>query len=148
MTEPGTGTYLTIVGIGFVLTLVVGQILMKAGRGFLTDVFDDVDVAQSTTRLLGVLFHLVALGFLALVSTFDPIPVQGVVQQVITKLGGVLLVLGVLHGATLLLLARIRNRRRAQGLEASMSAQYDQQRRQRQGGRTQVIEAGGTGTGS
>ncbi len=143
-----TGTYLTIVAIGGVLTLVVGQILMRAGHGFLSDVFDDPEVATSTTRLLGVLFHLVALGFLALVSTFDPIPVQGTIQMIITKLGGVLLVLGVLHGLTLVLLSRIRSRRRAQGIEATMTAQYEQQRRQRQPGRTQVIEAGGTSSGT
>lgn len=144
-----TATYVMIVVIGFVLTIIVGQILMRSGHGFLADVFDDEEVATSTTRLLGVLFHLVALGFLALVSTFDPIPVQGTVQMVVTKIGGVLLVLGVLHGATLLLLARVRNRRREQGIESSVTAQYDQQRRARQGDRTRVIEAGGTGsTGS
>lgn len=143
-----TGTYLLIVGVGFVLTLVVGQILMRAGHGFLADVFQDEEVATSTTRLLGVLFHLVALGFLALVSTWDPIPVQGTVQMVVTKIGGVLLVLGALHGATLLLLARVRNHRRAQGIEASMTAQYDQNRRERQGQRSQIIEAGGSGTES
>ena len=143
-----TGTYLTIVVIGAVLTLIVGQILIRSGHGFLADVFDDGDVASSVTRLLAVLFHLVALGFLALVSTFDPIPVQGTIQMIITKLGGVLLVLGVLHGLTLVLLSRIRSRRRAQGMEASMTAQYDQQRRARQQSRTQVIEAGGTGSGT
>lgn len=142
-----TGTYLLIVGIGLVLTLVVGQILMRSGRGFLTDVFADEEVARSTTRLLGVLFHLVALGFLALISTFDPVPVEGVAQMVVTKLGVILLVLGALHGGTLLLLSRIRTRRREQGLEQSISAQYDQARQQRrQGSRTQVIEAGNTGT--
>jgi len=139
-----TGTYLTIVVIGFVLTLIVGQFLMRAGHGFLADVFDDEEVATSTTRLLGVLFHLVALGFLGLISTFDPIPVEGTVQMVVTKVGVILLVLGILHGATLLLLARVRNRRRAQGIESSMTAQYDQQRRARQTERGRVIEAGGS----
>jgi multisubunit Na+/H+ antiporter MnhG subunit len=138
-----TGTYLLIVTIGFVLTLVVGQILMRSGLAFLRDVFDDDGVARSTTNLLGVLFHLVALGILALVSTWQPIPVQGTPQLVITQLGGALLVLGILHGSTLLVLSRVRSRRRGQAIEDSMTDRYEQQRRQRQANRQQVIEAGG-----
>jgi hypothetical protein len=137
-----TGTYIFIVVVGTILTLVVGQILMRSGIGFLRDVFDSEEVARSTNRLLGVLFHLVALGFLALISTYRPFDVQGTVQIVVTQLGGVMLVLGVLHGLTLLLLARVRSRRRSETLESEMTAQYEQQRRARQSPRQQVIEGG------
>lgn len=137
-----TGTYLFIVVVGAILTLVVGQILMRSGIGFLRDVFDSEEVAASTNRLLGVLFHLVALGFLALISTYRPFDVQGTVQIVVTQLGGVLLVLGILHGLTLLLLARVRSRRRSETIESEMTAQYEQQRRARQNPRQQVIEGG------
>jgi hypothetical protein len=143
-----TTVYLVVITIGTLATLIVGQVLMRSGQAFLRDVFADDEVATSTTRLLSVLFHLVALGFLALISTWDPFQIPGVVQTIITKLGGVLLVLGILHGGTLLVLARVRNRRRAQGIEESMTQQYDQQRRARQsGGRAQVIEAGGSNPG-
>lgn len=137
-----TPTYLLIVVLGFILTIVVGQILMRSGIGFLRDVFDSEEVARSTNRLLGVLFHLIALGFLALISTYRPFDVQGRVQIVVTQLGGVMLVLGVLHGLTLLLLARVRNRRRSETLESEMTAQYEQSRRARQSPRQQVIEGG------
>lgn len=137
-----TGTYLFIVVVGAIITLVVGQILMRSGIGFLRDVFDSEETAVSTNRLLGVLFHLVALGFLALISTYRPFDVQGTVQVVITQLGGVMLVLGVLHGLTLLLLARVRSRRRSETIESEMSSQYEQQRRARQTQRQQVIEGG------
>jgi predicted permease len=137
-----TGTYLFIVVVGAIITLVVGQILMRSGIGFLRDVFDSEETAVSTNRLLGVLFHLVALGFLALISTYRPFDVQGTVQIVITQLGGVMLVLGVLHGLTLLLLARVRSRRRSETIESEMSSQYEQQRRARQTQRQQVIEGG------
>ena len=115
-----TSTYLLIVTIGFVLTLIVGQILMRSGVGFLRDVFDDNDVAQSITRLLGVGFHLVALGFLALISTWDPITVSNTVQLVVTKVGGILLFLGILHVGTLFALTRVRNNSRAQRVAASL----------------------------
>ncbi|GAA4884432.1 hypothetical protein [Actinomycetospora straminea] len=137
-----TGTYLFIVVVGAILTLIVGQILMRSGIGFLEDVFDSDEVARSTNRLLGVLFHLVALGFLALISTYRPFDVQGTVQIVVTQLGGVMLVLGVLHGLTLLLLARVRSRRRSETLETEMTQQYEQSRRARQNPRQQVIEGG------
>jgi hypothetical protein len=126
-----TPTYLLIVVLGFILTIVVGQILMRSGIGFLRDVFDSEETAVSTNRLLGVLFHLIALGFLALISTYRPFDVQGRVQIVVTQLGGVMLVLGVLHGLALLLLARVRNRRRSETIESEMTAQYEQQRRAR-----------------
>lgn len=137
-----TGTYLAIVVIGAILTLVVGQILMRSGIGFLRDVFDSEEVAVSTNRLLGVLFHLIALGFLALISTFRPFDVQGTVQIVVTQLGGVMLVLGILHGLTLLLLARVRSRRHSESLETQMTAKYEDAKRARQAPRQQVIEGG------
>ncbi len=143
-----TGTYLFIVVVGAIITLVVGQILMRSGIGFLRDVFDSEETAVSTNRLLGVLFHLVALGFLALISTYRPFDVQGTVQVVITQLGGVMLVLGVLHGLTLLLLARVRSRRRSETIESEMSSQYEQQRRARQTQRQQVIEGGPSSGGA
>jgi hypothetical protein len=137
-----TPTYLLIVIVGGLITLVVGQILMRSGLGFLRDVFDDdEDAAVSANRLLGVLFHLVALGFLALISTYRPFDVEGRVQIVVTQLGGVMLVLGVLHGLALLLLTRIRNKRRNESIESAMTSQYEQQRRARQS-RQQVIEGG------
>jgi hypothetical protein len=136
-----TPTYLLIVIVGGLITLVVGQILMRSGIGFLRDVFDSEDAAVSANRLLGVLFHLVALGFLALISTYRPFDVEGRVQIVVTQLGGVLLLLGVLHGLALLLLARIRSKRRDESIETAMTSQYEQQRRARQS-RQQVIEGG------
>jgi predicted membrane protein len=120
VTTPDTGTYLLIVFIGTVVTVIVGQILMRTGVGFLRDVFDDHEVAQSITRLLGVGFHLVALGFMALISTWAPFAVDGTVQLVVTRVGGILLFLGILHVITLLALARVRNNARAKQVAASL----------------------------
>jgi hypothetical protein len=141
VTTPDTGTYLLIVVIGLIVTVIVGQILMRTGLGFLRDVFGDQDVAQSITRLLGVGFHLVALGFLALISTWQPFAVQGTVQLVVTRVGGILLFLGVLHVITLVVLARVRNNARARQVAASLRGGG---RRPPQDGRdqTKVIESG------
>ena len=137
---PSTGTYLLVVAIGFVLTIVVGQVLMKSGLGFLRDVFADHDVAASITRLLAVAYYLVALGFMSLVSTWEPFDIEGTVRYVVTKIGMILLFLGVLHVITLFALARVRNNRRAQSVAASLRGGGRRPQRG-PGDRTQALES-------
>jgi hypothetical protein len=110
-----TNAYIAFLIIGIGLTLLVGQLLIRSGRPYLEEVFGDRKVAGSVLRLLAVLFHLLVLGVLALISTFD-VPVDGAVQAVVTKLGVVLLVLGLAQGGTMLVLSRLRERRLAQDL--------------------------------
>ena len=105
------GTYLLVLVLGVGAALVVGQVLLRTGQAILEEAFADHRVASSVNRLLAVLFHLGALGVLALISTVD-VPVTGALQIVVTKLGIVLLILGVVHGVLLLLLTRIRARNR------------------------------------
>ena len=137
-----TGTYITIVLVGTLLTLIVGQILIRSGRPIVSEVFEDEQTARSATSLIAVLFHLVALGLRGTISTFDLFPTAGTVQTLVTKIGQVLLVLGVLYGLTLVLLNRYRSRRRSMAIENEVSAQYEQQRRARQTSRQQIIEGG------
>lgn len=125
----GVGVYVSVLVIGLALTLVVGQILMRAGQEFLQEVFDDRGTARSVNRLLAVLFHLVVLGILSIISTVD-VPTEGVLETVITKIGVVLLVLGAAHGGTMLMLARIRSKRREQDLADEMTAQLEVSRQQ------------------
>ncbi|MGH3910941.1 MAG: hypothetical protein ACRDRM_08915 [Pseudonocardiaceae bacterium] len=127
-----TGTYLTVLFFGIVLTIVVGQILIRSGRPFLEDVFREPDTARSVTRLLVVLFHLVVLGVIALVATLD-VTFDHPVQTIVVRLGLVLLVLGVAYAGTLFSLARLRARRRVQLLLA-------EQEQVRQAGAQQGID--------
>ena len=125
----GVGINVTVLLIGLVLTLIVGQILIRAGQEFLQEVFNSRGTARSVSRLLAVLFHLVVLGILFLIST-TAVPTDGAFQTVITKIGLVLLVLGAAHGGTMLALARIRSKRREQALEDEMNAQFEVGRHQ------------------
>jgi hypothetical protein len=102
--------YLVFVALGIGMTLLVGQLLIRSGRVYLEELFDDRRLAGSMTTLLAVLFHLVVLGVLGVISTID-VPVDGAVQLVVTKLGVVLLVIGVAHASALALLGRMRDRR-------------------------------------
>ncbi len=123
------GSYLLVLLLGLGLTLIVGQILLRTGQDYLAEVFDNRRTARSVNRLLGLLFHLIVLGILALISTMD-VSVDGELQTVVTKLGVILLVLGVAHGGTMLILARIRSRRREQDLADEMTAQIEFTRQQ------------------
>ena len=93
----------------------VGRLLFHSGRVYLEELFDDVRLASSVNALLAVLFHLVVLGILGIISTMD-VPVDGQVQTVVTKLGVVLLILGVAHGSVMLGLGRLRTSRAEQQL--------------------------------
>ncbi len=125
----GLGSYVLLLVLGIALTVLVGQILIRTGQGFLEEVFEQQKTARSINRLLAVLFHLVVLGVLALISTIE-MRGDGPLQILVTKLGVVLLVLGAAHGSTMLLLARIRSKRREQELADEMSAQFEHSRQQ------------------
>jgi hypothetical protein len=103
--------YVTVVVLGALLTVLVGALLYRNGEPFLDEVFADQEKARSVNRLLVVLFNLVVLGILALFSVVDVPWVSGAFQIVVTKLGVVLLVLGIAHGTTMVALSRIRARR-------------------------------------
>jgi len=127
--DEGVGINVTVLLIGLVLTLIVGQILIRAGQEFLQEVFNSRGTARSVSRLLAVLFHLVVLGILFLISTTE-VPPDGAFETVITKIGLVLLVLGAAHGGTMLALARIRSKRQEQALADEMNAQFEVSRQQ------------------
>lgn len=116
--------YLAFVLMGTGATIMVGQVLYRSGRGYLEEMYPDGNVAQSVNMLLAVLFHLVVLGVLGVISTMS-LPVDGAAQQVVTKLGVVLLVLGIAHGGVMLALARVRDRRAGQQFMASPWSRSD-----------------------
>lgn len=132
--------YLTVLVVGVVLTVVIGQILIRSGRPFLEDVFARPETVSSVTRLLVVLFHLIVLGVIALVATID-VTFANPVETIVVRLGFVLLVLGAAHAGTLLVLARLRKRRHEQMLLDEMSAQAEHARR----ARTQPFDRQGVG---
>lgn len=106
------GLYVTVLLLGTMLTVLVGMLLYRNGEPFLAEVLGDRERATGVNRLLLVLFLLVVLGVLALISVIEVSWVDDAAQLVLTKLGVVLLVLGVAHGTTMVVLLRMRTRRR------------------------------------
>lgn len=124
----GTGGYLALVVVGVAITVGVGQILLRPGQPFLEDVFQSKETSHSINRLLVVLFHLLTLGVLGMISVIDIDSITGV-QQIVFKIGVVLLVVGIAYGISMLVLLRIRERRRQQKVSTDIDRSIAEQRR-------------------
>ncbi|MCX3059008.1 hypothetical protein [Streptomyces beihaiensis] len=100
-----------VAGIG--LTVWVARTLSRNGRIFLADVLHGNEkLADAVNHLLVVGFYLVNLGFVALYLSSDARidDARQVFEALSTKLGVVLLVLGVMHLGNVYVLNKIRRR--------------------------------------
>jgi hypothetical protein len=117
--NPLAWTYLSYLLISIALTIWVARTLHQNGRIFLVDSFlGNEALADSINHLLVVGFYLVNLGFvtLALKSDDRPADLQGVLETLSTKVGGVLLVLGAMHFFNLLIFSKMRKRALLRGV--------------------------------
>ena len=96
------------------LTVWVGGTLFKNGRVFLVSVFQETRLADSVNHLLVVGFYLVNLGAAALLINAGGAPASfaDMVQETVTRIGVVLLVLGSMHFLNMLVLYLIRRPRK------------------------------------
>ncbi|MFJ2396220.1 MULTISPECIES: hypothetical protein [unclassified Streptomyces] len=105
--------YVIYLLVSIALTVWVARTLSHNGRIFLSDVLHgNENLAEAVNHLLVVGFYLVNLGFVALyLNGDDEIEnARGVFEALSTKLGVVLLVLGVMHLGNVYVLNRIRRR--------------------------------------
>ncbi|MCS0604733.1 hypothetical protein NX794_26460 [Streptomyces sp. LP11] len=105
--------YVIYLVVSIALTVWVARTLSRNGRIFLADVLHgDERLADAVNHLLVVGFYLVNLGFVALYLSGDDTieDTRGIFEALSTKLGVVLLVLGVLHLGNVYVLSRIRRR--------------------------------------
>ena len=107
-------TDLIYLAISVAVALWVGWTLHRNGRVFLVEVYQGKeDLADSVNHLILVGFYLVSIGFVAVairMSTGTGLQdIGGAIQVVSTKVGLVLLVLGVTHFLNLLMFSRMRS---------------------------------------
>jgi len=107
-----TAEYITLLVISVAITIAVGRVLSVSGEPFLQEVFEDEKVTRSVNRLLGVLFHLITIGVLTIISVWQ-VDVGSQLQNMVVKIGIVLIVLGIAYGVSMLVLIRVRQQRRA-----------------------------------
>jgi len=107
------GTYLTYLAISITVTVWVAHTLHKNGRVFLVDSFHGNDtLADSVNHLLVVGFYLVNIGFVSLALRYGPkaLTLESSIEILSTKIGIVLLVLGVMHFFNIRVISGMRRR--------------------------------------
>ena len=94
------GSYLTYLAISIGITVWVARTLHHNGRIFLVDSFHGNEaLADSVNHLLVVGFYLINVGYVTLALRFGrkPHDLAGTIEYLSTKVGLVLLILGVMH---------------------------------------------------
>lgn len=107
------GLYLVYAAVAIALVVYLARTLRANGVVFLHNVFDDENLANSVNHLLVVGFYLLNLGYAFLLYQLQPsyASVTEAFNQLIVKLGWLLLSLGVIHLFNMLVFWRIRNHR-------------------------------------
>src|SRR5882672_9031339 len=106
-------TYLAYLGISIALTIWVARTLHKNGRIFLVDSFlGNEGLADSVNHLLVVGFYLINIGFVTLALKYGDkaSDAQTALEILSSKVGLVLVVLGVMHFFNLYVFAKLRRR--------------------------------------
>lgn len=114
-------TYLLYLAVTVPLTVWVGHALSRHGEVFLVDVFHgDTQLARSVNQLLVIGFYLLNLGYVSyfMASSADVQTNRELMEAVSAKVGGVALVIGVIHFGNVWALNAFRRRAilRAQGI--------------------------------
>jgi hypothetical protein len=107
------GTYITYLVISVSLTVWVARTLVKNGRVFLVDSFlGNEALADSVNHMLAAGFYLVNVGYVSLALKYGvkPADLAQAIESLSTKVGLVLLVLGVMHFFNLYVFSRMRRR--------------------------------------
>jgi hypothetical protein len=91
--------YIVYLSASAALTVWVGNTLYRNGRVFLVSVFKEAGLADSVNHLLVVGFYLVNLGAAAILINAGgrPVTFADMIQETVTRIGVVLLVLGTMH---------------------------------------------------
>ena len=104
-------TYAIYVALSLAITIWVGRTLNKNGRVFLVENFQGQEaLADSINHLLLVGFYLVNIGFMSLALRYGekPSDAVGAVEFLSTKIGLVVVVLGVMHFFNMNMLVKFR----------------------------------------
>src|SRR5207249_11209153 len=107
------GSYFVYLAISLGVTVWVARTLYKNGKVFLVDAFGgNAELAGSVNHLLVVGFYLINVGYVAQALTSDRTvnSLRAAIELVSSKVGTILLVLGVMHFFNLYVFNRLRRR--------------------------------------
>ena len=111
--DPKVWMYLVYLVVSVGLTVWVATTLSRNGLVFLADVFADTELAKAVNQLLVMGFYLLNLGYVTVtMRSGRSIPdTSAALETLSSKIGFVLLVLGVLHFCNVFFLGRYRRGR-------------------------------------
>ena len=115
----GTNAYVIFLVLGVLLVVIDGQLIYRGGRRYMES--SAADSGDSMVTLVTVLFHLAALGVVALLSVVD-LGADTAVTAIMSRLGIVLLLLAVAHGVAMGVISHVRDEELAQPLHAREAA--------------------------
>lgn len=107
------GSYVGYLVISIAMTVWVARTLTKHGRVFLVDTFHENErLADAVNQLLAVGFYLINIGYVTLALKYGekPTDLAQAIEVLSTKVGLVLLVLGVMHFLNLHIFSKMRRR--------------------------------------
>lgn len=105
--------YLAYLAISLGVTIWVASTLHRNGRVFLVQAFhQNEELADSVNRLLVVGFYLINIGYVSLVlrASGDVATPRQAIELVSEKIGGILVVLGMMHFLNLYIFNHLRKR--------------------------------------
>src|SRR5580693_6872470 len=111
--NPVVVCYLIYLAVSVALTIWVARTLHRNGRIFLVQAFHgNEQMADSVNHLLAVGFYLVNVGYISLALKYGdkPADLAQAIESLSTKVGLVLLVLGIMHFLNLYIFSRMRRR--------------------------------------
>jgi len=106
-------SYVVYIVISLAATVLVARTLHRNGRVFLVDAFrGNAELAGSVNHLLVVGFYLINVGYVtqALTTDRNADTMRSAIELVSSKIGTILLVLGVMHFFNLYVFNRLRRR--------------------------------------
>lgn len=106
-------TYTIYTILSLVLTIWVGRTLFSNGRIFIIDSFNgNIEMADAVNKLLLVGFYLLNIGFVSLYLKYgnQPESLLQAIEYISTKIGVVLLVLGMMHYFNMRNIAKMRSK--------------------------------------
>ena len=109
---PVIACYLSYLAISIALTIWVARTLHHSGQVFLVEAFQgNEELASSVNRLLVVGFYLINVGYIAFALKTGAAlsTVRQIIELESTKIGVVLLMLGIVHFLNILVLAKMRS---------------------------------------
>ncbi|RRO15670.1 hypothetical protein EIL87_16820 [Saccharopolyspora rhizosphaerae] len=108
---------MTFVLAGTLLVAVDGHLLRRSGTAYLRELGDN---AGPLNQLVTVVFHLAALGLVALIAIL-PMDLGGEPKTVVGRLGVLLLALAAAHAVTIWSFGKIRTRHESEVLTAEVA---------------------------